>query len=158
MITFDIDGVRFNYRVAGVAVHEGHVLLQQAEGSDFWFLPGGRCEIGEPSADALAREMLEACAEIVTVGRLVWVAENFFAEAGVAFHELGFYYLIDFPPGSPILDTNRRFSVLDGSLPLTFRWFSREVLAGLLVYPMFLRQGLARLPDNIAHVVQHSPS
>jgi ADP-ribose pyrophosphatase YjhB (NUDIX family) len=155
VIKFEIDGIRFNYRVAGAAFHEGHVLLQQADGSDFWFLPGGRCEIGEPSAGALAREMVEEIDEVVTVDRLVWVAENFFEEAGVQFHELGLYYLMRFLPGAPILDLSRCFPVLEGSLPFTFRWFPLEALAQLRVYPDFLPNGLAHVPDHITHVIHH---
>lgn len=41
MITFDIGAGRFNYRDAGVCVHAGHVLLHQAEATDFWTLPAG---------------------------------------------------------------------------------------------------------------------
>ena len=59
VIVFDVDAGRFNYRVAGVCVHAGHVLLHQAAGDDFSALPGGRPELGEDSRTALAREMHE---------------------------------------------------------------------------------------------------
>ncbi len=154
MVAFEVDGVHFNYRVAGVALHDGHVMLQQAEGSGFWFLPGGRCEAGESSGGTLAREMIEECGESVTVGRLVWVAENFFVEAGIPCHELGLYYLMEFAHGSPMLDLRRCFSALDGPQPCTFRWFPLESLTGgLRVYPAFLCRGLLEIPEHITHVV-----
>src|SRR5579859_2392880 len=98
VISFDVGPARFNYRVAGVVIHDGHVLLQTIDGFDFWFLPGGRCEANECSSATLAREMREECGEAVTVERLLWVAENFFTLNGRPFHELGFYYLTTLAP------------------------------------------------------------
>ena len=49
----------FNYRVAGIALSEGRLLLHTSDRDDFWSLPGGRCEFGETSAEALVREMRE---------------------------------------------------------------------------------------------------
>ena len=57
MITFDHNNSRFTYRVAGVALHAGRVLLNTVQGFDFWFLPGGRCELREAATEALMREM-----------------------------------------------------------------------------------------------------
>ena len=60
MLMFDLEGERFMYRVAGVAVIDGRVLVHQFEGEDdFYVLPGGRVEMREPAEEALAREMRE---------------------------------------------------------------------------------------------------
>ena len=56
MITFVRDNIQFGLRVAGVAIHEGHVLLHRAECDDFWALPGGRAELLEPAVESLKRE------------------------------------------------------------------------------------------------------
>ena len=80
MISFIVDGVRFNFRAAAVIVDDGYVLLHRAAHEDFWSLPGGRVEAGEASAATVARELTEelgpACD--ARVGRLLWVVENFF--------------------------------------------------------------------------------
>jgi hypothetical protein len=42
MIRFDQGNRRFNYRVAGVAVHHNSVLLHRVNSDPFWTLPGGQ--------------------------------------------------------------------------------------------------------------------
>jgi ADP-ribose pyrophosphatase YjhB (NUDIX family) len=78
MISFDIGGARFNYRVVGIALDGNRVLLHRAEMDDFWSLPGGRGEILEPSEETLKREMMEELSIEIRVDRSVWVVENFF--------------------------------------------------------------------------------
>lgn len=59
MITFARENTRFTYRIVGVTIEDGRVLLHQAEGDDFWALPGGRAELLEPAEATLRREMRE---------------------------------------------------------------------------------------------------
>lgn len=47
MISFDQNGKRFKYRVAGLCAHDGHVLLTKTEQDDYWILPGVRVELSE---------------------------------------------------------------------------------------------------------------
>lgn len=82
MITFTEGSRRFNYRVAGVFVEDGHVLVHRAEPDAFWTLPGGRGEFLEESAETLRREMLEEIGASVRVERLLWVVENSFSAGG----------------------------------------------------------------------------
>ncbi len=82
MIIFDAGAARFNYRVVDVCLHRQHALLQRADRDDFWSLPGGHPEGGEPSRAALAREWREEIRVEVRVGHLLWIVENFFALAG----------------------------------------------------------------------------
>lgn len=89
MIEFTEGPVRFNYRVAGVCIREGRVLLHGWAPYDLWALPGGRPELLEFSTDALAREMREETDLRVDVVRLLWIAENFFAHDGHAFMSWG---------------------------------------------------------------------
>ena len=77
MLSFDLDGERFMYRVAGVATTNGRVLVQQFEGEDdFYVVPGGRVEMREPAEEALAREMPEGLGFDVCVGRLLWMIDK----------------------------------------------------------------------------------
>lgn len=153
MISFDIGNTRFNYRVAGIALHQERILLNQLSGGDYWFLPGGRVEIGEPSDQALQREMLEEIEVEVSIGPLVWVAESLFTHANErSFHELGFYYLMDFPPDSPIYQLAGPLSTMDGHTRLNFQWFPLAELDQITLYPLFLARGLLNLPEHVVHI------
>ena len=71
MIRFDQGTRRFNYRVVGVAIHDGSVLLHRAAHDPFWTLPGGRAEHGETAEQTLKREMREELETDVHVLRLL---------------------------------------------------------------------------------------
>ena len=55
MISVVVDGMLFNFRAAAVIVDDGYALLHRASFEDFWSLPGGRVEVGEPSAATVGR-------------------------------------------------------------------------------------------------------
>ncbi len=46
MITFKSGGIRFTYRVGGILIQGEHILFQTASNEEFFFLPGGRAELG----------------------------------------------------------------------------------------------------------------
>jgi 8-oxo-dGTP pyrophosphatase MutT (NUDIX family) len=153
MISFSLPTARFNYRVAGIALQEDHVLLQRVEPDTIWFLPGGRCEVLETSMDTLVREMQEECGQTVTVHRLVWVMENFFTHDGRHFHELGFYYLMSLPEDSPYLDLQTPFYGHEPGIRLIFQWFPLTALATIPLRPAFLRTALQAIPPTLQHIV-----
>lgn len=153
MITFTQDALRFTYRVVGVAIEDGRVLLHQAEGDDFWALPGGRGELREPAADTLRREMREELALDVEVVRPLWLVENFFRHQGLDHHELGFYFLMRVPAGWPLRTAAAPFDGDEAGVRLVYQWFPLDELASLRVYPSFLIDGLRNLPSHLRHVV-----
>ena len=157
MIRFENGNEIFNYRVVGVAVHQGSVLLHQAEGDPFWVLPGGRAEFGEPAEQTLLREMREEIDTDVEVVRPLWFVESFFTYADSRDHELALYFLMSLPINSKYLVKPGPFQAVDGETQLTFRWFSRqpEVLSALPLLPSFLQTALQTLPESIQHVIQY---
>lgn len=167
MINFLVDDVRFNFRAAAVIIDNGYVLLHRADYEPFWALPGGRVEAGEPSAATIVRELNEelgpACE--AQVERLLWVVENFFGNEGTEFHELGMYYLVTLDAGSPYLAKDRAYDGIEDDLPLhagehirlIFQWFPVDALAGVPLYPTFLRERLAVLPATTELVVHIDP-
>jgi ADP-ribose pyrophosphatase YjhB (NUDIX family) len=150
MISFETPAGRFNYRVAGVAIVANRVLLHQREGDDFWTLPGGRPEPMESAGDALRREMREELGVRVTVGRLLWLVENFFSFEGVRHHELllCFEMACTGLPGG--LDDAEG---MEGDRPMLFRWCPLDTLETLPVRPAFLAPALRDLPRAPEHLV-----
>ena len=167
MISFLVDDVRFNLRAVAVIVDDGYALLHRATFENFWSLPGGRVEVGEPSAMTVARELVEELGPTceAQVGRLLWVVENFFTYEGVRSHELGMYYHVTLGAASPYLAKERAFEGIEEDLPLhegervglIFQWFPLAVLASLPLYPTFLREQLASLPGATELVVHTDP-
>ncbi len=145
----------FQMRVAGLAFRNGHVLVHRATHEKFWTFPGGRAEMGEQSEDTLAREMVEELGAEVSVGRLLWVVENFFHYEGKDWHELGFYYLMELPDSFPFDEEAIVHRVQDGKNPLEFRWVkaTTEALTALDIPPYFIASEIEDLPASTRHVV-----
>lgn len=154
-ISCDIAGVRFNYRAAAICIEDGYVLLNRINGMDFWFLPGGRIDVGETAAEAVEREMREELGIPVEVGRLVWVVETFFRVDGRPCHELGLYHRVSLPEDSPYADkgvTYQRATEWGGTA--LFRWFPLDALGELALVPPFLKDGLQAIPRDIEHRIE----
>lgn len=152
-ISFRKNDVRFNLRVAGVALHRGRVLLHRALSDDFWALPGGRVSAMEASPLALRREMEEELHTGVSVGRLLFVIENFYLLPEPNYHEIGFYYQFDLPPDCPLLAQETFEGAEDDGMKLIFRWFPQVSIPGLDVRPVVLREALANLPKGVQHFI-----
>jgi 8-oxo-dGTP pyrophosphatase MutT (NUDIX family) len=152
MLDFTHNGQRFHYRVAGVAIQDEHVLLHTMDGADYWILPGGRVEFGETSMQALKREMREELGQTVEIGRLLWIVESFLTAAAQPIHSIGLYYAISLPTPSSIGDG---YEIVDTGVRLTFAWHPLARLAGLTVFPPFLQQHLAALPDHPTHILDN---
>ena len=153
MITFRDEARVFTYRVAAVAIHDGHVLLNRAEPDDYWFMPGGRVELGESSVAALRREMREEIDLEIEVERLLWIAENFFPAVSGTHHEMGLYFLITLP-FNPHLQIGKQFVCKEeNGTHLIFQWYRIAELDSLRLVPGFLRDGLASLPHQVTHII-----
>ncbi len=154
MITLDTGSIRFTYRVAGIAMHEQHVLLQYGSTEPLYFPPGGRAELLETTRATLRREMREELGIDIQIERLLWVNENFFMHRNKAFHEVSFYFLMTLPndPRLYVKDQLIIGTEEDGQ-PLLFAWVPLARLAEITLYPTFLRTALHTLPDAIEHIV-----
>lgn len=155
MLSFDIEAGRFQFRVAGIALREGHVLVHRALVDDFWSLPGGRVEHFELSASALIREMREELLVDVEIGPLVYAIESHFTLAGYPYHEIGFYYGMDLPQSFPFISDQICHRVRDGDNDLEFKWVPTEqkILDELDFGPTVLRDRLDALPASLQHII-----
>ena len=152
MITFMRGNTKFTYRIAGIAIHDGHVLLQRAEDSNEWFVPGGRAEFLETAQDGLRREMREELHADIRVERLLYVMENFFSVGDIPHHELGLYFSVLFLDES-MYDKQRTFLVRDANIPFIFQWLPLHTLETIVVYPLCLQKALQSIPDTTQHIV-----
>lgn len=142
MISLPIQGALFNYRVAGVAILNGKVLLHKTPADNFWTLPGGRAELFEFSSDTLRREMLEETGLTAEVGKMLWVSENFFMYNGDRYHEIGFYFEMNIAD----LPNQDDFLGAEGEDELLFKWQAVEDLHSIRIYPEFLAEELRKSP------------
>lgn len=155
MIAVERNGLQFDFRATGIAIHRGHVLLVRIEQYPWWFLPGGHVEIGELADAAMVREMREETGLTVVIDRLVFVVENFFTLDGKPHHELRFFYLVTPPAEAPQLDLEKEFyGKEENGTALIFRWHRLDELANLNLFPAFLKNSLSALPTSITHIIQ----
>lgn len=157
MISFVVGSGKFNYRVAGVALREGHVLTCREDDDDYVMLPGGRVEMGEATTAALAREIAEELHTSADIRRLLFVAENFFVHQGVDVHEIGAYYLIDLPDDFPFRRGGVCFETEDEGHRLRFEWLPVEgdALRRGNLLPPWLDAKLIALPETPEHLILH---
>ena len=90
-ILFRQDGWIFSYRVAGILMHEGKILLQKPVNDDF-AIPGGHVMSFETSKETLVREFREEICADVEVGDLIAVGDfgipAFAGDLGSLYHEV----------------------------------------------------------------------
>ena len=139
------------YRVGGIAVHDGRLLVEDDVRRDVCFVPGGRVEYGENAIEALAREVREELSGEVRVGRLVLIADNLFELDNNRFQEVALYFLIEFDPVSKILD---RCGVFEGNKSGTmFQWIPLNEVEQASLVPAFLRERVPAIPQTPEYVV-----
>jgi 8-oxo-dGTP pyrophosphatase MutT (NUDIX family) len=129
-------------RVAAVVVSGAKVLLQRAEGDEFWALPGGQIEADETSDQALARELSEELGEEFSIGALLWSVDQVFEQNGTTFAERGLYYSA-VPRDSGFLRRSGPFSGAEQQRRLVFDWFDLARLEQLDCRPHVMRDRLA---------------
>lgn len=155
VLSFPVGGARFNYRVAAVVVHNGHVLVCREDDDDYVMLPGGRVEMGEASALALGREIIEEIDRPWPVGRLLFTSESFYRREEQDFHELGLFYLVA-PDGLPDRFGDGPWLVRhDEGVELQFSWLpiAGDALKAARLLPAWLPGHLGALPPVPVHVV-----
>lgn len=152
----------FSYRVAGVLIHAGKVLLQRPPddnangvGAGYAF-PGGHVSFGETSQDALIREFKEEIGADIRPLRLLWIGENFFPWGEQRCHQIGLYFLIELCDETQI-PLDRTFYAYDElehqRVHLEFSWIPLAGLDAVTVYPVSLKEKLRHLADGVELLV-----
>lgn len=87
--------MKFHYRVRGIIIVEGKVLLAHQKGAGNTFLPGGHIESGEGAEAALARELFEEIGRNAIIGKFVGAVEHVFPEGEPSNHEINLVFEAD---------------------------------------------------------------
>lgn len=155
-ILFKTDDWVFSYRVAGICVQNGKVLLQTTTGEDRSFaFPGGHVAFGETNAETLIREFKEEIGADITVGDLKWAAEIFFPWGNKPCHQICLYYMVEIQ--NPEIPREGMFLAkehLEGrNFDLEFHWISLERVGELEVYPVQAPELLQKLDRGVQHFI-----
>lgn len=152
-ITFKLAEGHFNYRVAGIFIHDSKVLVMKDQRSPYYYLPGGRINLHEPSGEAVLREVSEELHAKTSVERLCYIVESFFIEevSQEKFHEVAFYYLLSVPDS--LIAEGDEFTRTEGKKTHRFYWKAISELPGLYFQPGFLKGRLDNLPEHPEHLV-----
>lgn len=155
VLSFPFGGRRFNYRVAAIIVVDGHVLVSREDEDDYVMLPGGRVELGEPSAASLARELVEELGMAGEIGPLVATSESFYGRAGEDYHELGLFYAARLPAEARPNGEWPWMLRHDEGHALRTYWvpLAGDGLERINLMPRWLPELLRRPPDQAVHVV-----
>jgi 8-oxo-dGTP pyrophosphatase MutT (NUDIX family) len=145
-LTFVTDQGRFNYRVAAVILMGERVLVMSEPGLPYYYLPGGRVGLHEPSEVALRRELREELNEEIAFAQLLWINEQFFVEevSQEKFHELCLYYRVELQPESSLF-AQSEFEICENGKWHSFKWVAPDELEITNVYPKFLAKELKQV-------------
>ena len=151
------------YRVAGVLLKEGKVLLFTEDLIDFWVLPGGGIKMFESSEEAIKREFQEEIGVSIKVERLLWIVENSFELDGQKYHALELTFLVSPLDSDNKLLQNEFIGLEDdlamtenyvgrykdqSELKLTFRWFDPKDLDTITIKPDIYHEALKSIPEH----------
>jgi ADP-ribose pyrophosphatase YjhB (NUDIX family) len=153
MITFKPGEIRFTYRVGGILIRNEHILCEADSSQNYFFLPGGRAELGEAASATILREMQEELGVLMEIERLLYVVENFFADPNNISHELGLYFLMTAPADSYLnqsLETINRVDEVGNQL--RFDWLPIAQLETFPLYPPFFQKALQEIPEHTVHI------
>lgn len=135
-------------RTAIICVQQEHILLCQDQRTpEYYFLPGGAVEAGEPSLAAAKREWYEETGLMVSDLVLTAILESFFELKNKAWHEIAFYYRVQ--------KINMKIEALQclDNKHVVLKWLPINQLKHHTVYPKALKELLEIPMGQVRHLV-----
>lgn len=91
-LTFNLEEMGLNIRVAVILKNENGFLFEKARDGDWIYPAGGRIKLGESSLEAAKREVFEELNINIENLKPRAFIENFFVQKGIMIHEYCFIY------------------------------------------------------------------
>ena len=155
-ILLHFDNHIFSYRVAGILIINGKVLLQAPKNQDQYAFPGGHVAFGETNAETLIREWREEIGVDIDVSELKWIEENIFLWGGKNVHQICLSYIVELKDVNQIPHDGSFMSKEYGDQngeSICFHWAPMEDIKDLTVYPVNAAELLTHLDDGIRRLV-----
>lgn len=154
-ITFKTEEGIFNYRVCAIIMHENKLLAMRDEQASYFYLPGGRVKLHETAEQAILREIKEELQVNAEIIRPLWFNENFFTQVvnEERYHEVCLYFLLDISK-TELLEKGDKFSLTEGKELHNFRWLTFEQLKSEQIYPLFIKDRIFNLPNELTMITE----
>lgn len=148
-ISFKTDERMFNYRACAMIISDGKILAMHGERPPYFYLPGGRVQMGETAEHAVIREVQEELGITAEIVRPLWLNQAFFTEDvdNLDYHELCIYFLMDISD-TDLLSKGEKFTLYEGKRIHTFEWLDFHRLKNENFYPLFLKKSIIDLPET----------
>lgn len=155
-ILFKTDDYVFSYRVGGLLIHHGKVLMQKPTDEDGYALIGGHVAFGETTEETIVREYKEEIGADINVERLFMVNESFFPWGNRPCQQINLYYLVSLKDENQI-PLDGTFKALDElgneRIELDMCWIPLEDVPDKKIYPPQVKEYIVNPTDEIVHCV-----
>lgn len=147
-ISFIMEHEKFNFRVCAIIIDEDKILAMHDQRSPYFYLPGGRVQLGETAEHAVVREVEEELHITPKIIRPLWLNQAFFKEDvdNLTYHELCIYFLMDISD-TKLYSKGEKFSLQEGEKQHDFEWLKFKRLRQEYFYPIFLKEAIFELPQ-----------
>lgn len=153
-ILFKTDEYIFSYRVAGICIEDGKILLQKPTNDDGYAFPGGHVAFGETNEETLKREFTEETGIEISVGELKWVGEIFFDWGERRCHQICLYYEVKAESALPDADKFTGKEHLEGrNFDIEFYLVPLEKIDGINLYPTNAKELLKDYGGGVKHFI-----
>lgn len=155
-ILFRTEDFVFSFRVGGLLIHDGKILLQRAKNDDYAII-GGHVAAFETTEETLRREFQEELHADVEVGDLAAVGEIFFPWGKKPCHQICLFYRVTLkePVTIPTDGVFCGYDALENQrLDLDFCWVKLDELRnGLKLYPPEIIPWILGETPTVSHFV-----
>ena len=154
-ILFKNEDYIFSYRVGGILIRDGKILLQRPTNDDYAII-GGHVAAMETSMETLKREFEEELHAKIEVGDLFAIGEIYCPWGKKPCHQICLYYHVYLSDERiPLQDVFHGYDELDGErIDLDFCWVPLDELKkGVKVYPLELIPYLLEPKKETVHFI-----